>query len=148
MPIDIGRYNETFKAFADFAKAQMDDGKGKAVARAALGGRTVSAAAADRAFAFTRSQADKSANDIARDIFRQTVADMFGGESNIPPSVKDALLLKDYGAGKPLTARRSASASSRTAQDSTRTKSPAPTSSPTLRNSGRPRNIAFMICLA
>lgn len=85
MPIDIGRYNETFKAFADFAKVQMDDGKGKAVARAALGGRTVSAAAADRAFAFTRSQADKSANDIARDIFRQTVADMFGGESNIPP---------------------------------------------------------------
>ena len=31
---------------------------------------------------------------------------MFGGEGNIPDSVKDAMLLKDYGSGKPLTARR------------------------------------------
>ena len=71
MPIDIGKYNETFKAFADFAKTQMDAGNEKAVARtgaggAALGGRAIVAATMDRAFAFTRSQADKSANDIAR----------------------------------------------------------------------------------
>ena len=31
---------------------------------------------------------------------------MFGGERNIPDSVKDAMLLKDYDRGKPLTARR------------------------------------------
>ena len=31
---------------------------------------------------------------------------MFGGESRIPESVKDAMLLKDYDKGKPLTARR------------------------------------------
>ena len=26
MPIDISKYNETFKAFAEFAKTQMDGG--------------------------------------------------------------------------------------------------------------------------
>ena len=31
---------------------------------------------------------------------------MFGGEANIPDSVKDAMLLEDYNQGKPLTARR------------------------------------------
>lgn len=31
---------------------------------------------------------------------------MFGGEQNIPESVKEAMLLKDYDCGKPLTARR------------------------------------------
>ena len=112
MALDIDAYNATFKAFADFAKTQMGAGNEKAVARtgtgsaAGLAGRTITAATTDRAFAFTRSQADKSANDIARDLFRQAVVDLFGGEANIPPSVKDALLLKDYGVGKPLTARR------------------------------------------
>ena len=37
MPIDIGKYNETFKAFADFAKTQMDAGNEKAVARTGTG---------------------------------------------------------------------------------------------------------------
>lgn len=31
---------------------------------------------------------------------------MFGGEAKIPKSVKKAMLLDDYGTGKPLTARR------------------------------------------
>ena len=111
MALDISKYNGDFRAFVNFAKTQMDAGNEKAVARtgaggAALGGRAIVAATTDRAFAFTRSQADKSANDIARDLFRQAVVDLFGGEANIPPSVKDALLLKDYGVGKPLTARR------------------------------------------
>ena len=38
MPIDIGKYNETFKAFADFAKVQLDSGNEKAVARTGAGG--------------------------------------------------------------------------------------------------------------
>ena len=37
MPIDIGKYNETFKAFADFAKVQLDSGNEKAVARTGTG---------------------------------------------------------------------------------------------------------------
>ncbi len=65
MPIDISKYNETFKAFAEFAKTQMDGGNAKAVARTGTGGtagfagRTIVVATTDRAFAFTRSQADK-----------------------------------------------------------------------------------------
>ncbi|MBQ6135959.1 MAG: hypothetical protein IJI73_01150 [Kiritimatiellae bacterium] len=55
MPIDIGKYNETFKAFADFAKVQLDSGNEKAVARAGtsgfLAGRTIIVATTDRAFA-------------------------------------------------------------------------------------------------
>ena len=38
MPIDIGKYNETFKAFADFAKVQLDSGNEKSVARAGMSG--------------------------------------------------------------------------------------------------------------
>ena len=34
MALDINAYNATFKAFADFAKSQMDAGNEKAVARA------------------------------------------------------------------------------------------------------------------
>lgn len=41
-----------------------------------------------------------------RDLFRKSVADVFGGESRIPASVRKAMLLSDYGKGKPLTARR------------------------------------------
>jgi hypothetical protein len=41
-----------------------------------------------------------------RSLFRQAIRDMFGGENGIPQSVKDAMLLKDYDKGKPLTARR------------------------------------------
>ena len=46
------------------------------------------------------------ANDEVRELFRKSIVEMFGGEGNIPDSVKDAMLLKDYGHGKPLTARR------------------------------------------
>ena len=37
MPIDIGKYNEMFKAFADFVKTQMGAGNEKAVARTGTG---------------------------------------------------------------------------------------------------------------
>ena len=58
-----------------------------------------------------RSATDATKNNEARKLFRDAVADMFGGEQNIPESVKTAMLLKDYGteenpSGKPLTARR------------------------------------------
>ena len=53
-----------------------------------------------------RTKDAKAANDEVRELFRKSIAEMFGGEGNIPDSVKDAMLLKDYGSGKPLTARR------------------------------------------
>lgn len=114
MAIEMNGYNDAFKSFVDFAQAQMATGNTKAVARDAtagdgakgIGGRAIAAATTDRAYAFRRSDADKTANDVARKLFRDAIAEMFGGEKNIPENVKRAMLLKDYGKGKPLTARR------------------------------------------
>ena len=53
-----------------------------------------------------RSDALQRENDITRKLFRQAIIDIFGGEDKIPQSVKDAMRLKDYGQGKPLTVRR------------------------------------------
>ena len=107
--------NEQFNSFVEFAQKAMTMGNTKAVARAnatvagpngGLASRTIKAATTDKAFAFTRSAGDKADNNITRDLFRQSVAAMFGGEGRIPDSVRKAMLLKDYDAGKPLTARR------------------------------------------
>ena len=112
MGMTINR-NMQFEKFVQFAKQSMDTGQTKAIARAggadvnsSLALRSITASTTDKAFALSRSRADKAENDVARDLFRQSVIDMFGGESNIPKSVKKAMLLKDYGSGKPLTARR------------------------------------------
>ena len=53
-----------------------------------------------------RSDTSKKANNTVRTKFRQTVADMFGGENKIPAAVRTAMSLKDYEKGKPLTADR------------------------------------------
>ena len=60
----------------------------------------------DRSYAFTRSDENKRSNNDVRALFRQTVANLFGGEDNIPPGVKTAMRLGDYNKGRPLTARR------------------------------------------
>lgn len=116
MALDINGYNDTFRAFTDFAMKNVDAGKGKAIARAPvdvqtgpLTGRSVSAATTDSVrglFKWFRSSDDKAANDKAREIFRNAIAEMFGGENKIPESVKKAMIMADYGKGKPLTARR------------------------------------------
>ena len=105
--------NAQFDLFVEFARQQMKAGHTRAVARAGaatgatLDERAISAATSgDRAFAVVRSGVDKTANDVARDLFRKSVAEIFGGERKIPDSVKRAMMLKDYGSGKPLTARR------------------------------------------
>lgn len=106
--------NVQFDSFVDFAQKSMEAGSSKAVARADAvvpgtdGGyatRTI-VAAPDKAFKLSRSITDKAKNDLARTLFQKSVIDMFGGEDKIPKSVKEAMLLKDYGEGKPLTARR------------------------------------------
>ena len=113
MPIGI-HYTEEFAAYADFAMKSAAAGKSKSVVRTA---NDADATATDRMKAapndgpggfavLFRSGASKRANDAARNIFLQSVYDMFGGESLVPPSVREALKLEDYGAGKPLTARR------------------------------------------
>lgn len=63
----------------------------------------------DRAGGFSalfRSRANKEANDATRELFKSAVAEMFGGEDNIPENVRAAMKMKDYGKGRPLTARR------------------------------------------
>lgn len=117
MALDIN--NATFRAFTDFAKSmEAVKGGNNSIARVteginisegALAGRTITAATADSVkgfFHWRRADADKLANNETRAIFKQAIIDMFGGESNIPKSVKDAMKLGDYGKGKPLTARR------------------------------------------
>lgn len=116
MPLPINGYNETFKAFADFAAKSVDAGRSKAIARAsgdastgALAGRSISPAGSDsvrHVFNWFRASDEKTANDETRRIFREAVAGLFGGESRIPESVRKAMLESDYGKGKPLTARR------------------------------------------
>lgn len=113
----INAVNEQFSRFVAFAQERFDAGKTKAIASKgdimAAGGTTLEERkikVTDKfdwvSLSFLRSNAAQRANNELRDIFRKTVADMFGGERNIPDSVREAMLMKDYGHGKPLTARR------------------------------------------
>lgn len=120
MALDINTgYNDTFKAFTDFAKV-MTQSKGgmNSIARVdggvdittgALAGRTVTASTTDSIrglFKWFRSPDDQTANNETRKIFRDAINEMFGGDSKIPDSVRDAMRMADYDKGKPLTARR------------------------------------------
>ena len=119
MPLDVNGYNDTFRAFADFAKimttgqgdensiARLDTGVN--IAEGSLAGRTITASTTDSIrgiFKWFRSADDKAANNEVRKLFKDAIIDMFGGESKIPESVKKAMVLADYDKGKPLTARR------------------------------------------
>ena len=54
------------------------------------------AATGDKVAPLWRSRNNKDANNITRNLFRQTIIDMFGGEANIPANVRNAMRLKDY----------------------------------------------------
>ena len=106
------QFNADFNRFVDFAVSQ--NGSGKAIADAANGkfdvgglARQVTVASGDRVGALFRSQGAKDVNNVTRDIFRNAIADMFGGESKIPDSIKEAMNMKKFdGSGRPLTAKR------------------------------------------
>ena len=109
MPINnINGYNDAFKAFTDFATHAKS---GSTIAQVGgtgpLAGRTI---VAKTGFDFIgnvgRRQESRDVNNAVRDLFKQAIADLFHGESNIPMSVLDAMKLNDFGRGKPLTARR------------------------------------------
>ena len=112
MALDINGYNDTFKAFVDFAQAKKAANDKTAVAHGSLGedgalaGREIKAATTDWVHKRSRTDADVAANDRTRAIFKNAIIDMFGGESKIPAKVKKAMLMSDYNCGKPLTARR------------------------------------------
>ena len=116
MPLNsINGYNDAFKAFTDFATqakggstiAQISDEKNAVGGTGPLAGRTI---VAKTGFDFIgnvgRRQASRDVNNAVRDLFKQAIADMFGGPDKIPESVRDAMKMADFGKGKPLTARR------------------------------------------
>ena len=110
MPLDINGYNGVFKSFVAFAQERFEANQTKAVADAhvnKLNGRNILAitrSKTDEVHKWLRTNDEYLVNDRTRNLFRKAIADMFGGESNIPASVKEAMLLSDYNAGKPLTA--------------------------------------------
>lgn len=109
--------NAQYVRFVQFAQQQANPATSKAIARVsgeggALDGRAIAPAMGDKVAPWhKRSVENKDANNVARALFRQSIIDMFGSEDRIPDSVKEAMLLKDYGrpdrpSGKPLTAHR------------------------------------------
>ena len=105
--------NAQFQKFVDFATAKLNANEKTAIARlgdgeTSLSARTITAAerGTDSVGRFKRDDRACNANNAVRAIFRNAVADLFGGEKNIPKSVMDVMLAKDYNCGKPLTARR------------------------------------------
>lgn len=110
----LNAVSNQFNKFVEFAQTQFAAGKKTAIATKGavevgagtpLEERSIAKSSGDWIGKF-RFQARKDINNAVRDLFKKTIIDMFGGESNIPDSVKTAMLLKDYGKGKPLTARR------------------------------------------
>ena len=92
MPINLD--SADYRMFTDFAATAA-----KRTTRAAIGtleapdgtARTVKASARrDFVGNVGRLSAKRADNDAVRDLFRKTVADMFGGENRIPESVRDA----------------------------------------------------------
>ena len=99
--------------FRGFALVRQITGENSAIIRAeetgSLASRSVQLSVADNDTAFLpflRSQDAKAANTRTRDIFLRLVAEEFGGEKNIPQSVRDVLTNFGGAASKPLTARR------------------------------------------
>ena len=113
----INAVSYQFERFVEFAQERVKAGKETAIARTGEVRIGKGTPLEERAIYSTdktdfvgmtilRTKDAKAANDEVRELFRKSIAEMFGGEGNIPDSVKDAMLLKDYGSGKPLTARR------------------------------------------
>ena len=102
--------NAQFNKFLQFAELQRNPAKSEAIARVtgeedALAGRTITASSADFVRGtFTwkkRTGAEEARNNEVRTMFRQAVADIFGGENNIPESLKTAMRLCDYNLASP-----------------------------------------------
>ena len=109
MSLDINTgYNNAFKTFVDFAEQSHKRGLDAATAKTTLSNRTITVASAHLygGEGIFTSSGERAVNNTTRAMFKAAIIDMFSGEDNIPPAVKDAMKLADYGKGKPLTARR------------------------------------------
>ena len=93
----IDAVSNQFSKFVAFAQERMAAGERKAIATkgdVAVGGgtpleeRTITLTDnGDKVGKLRRDQDLKDANDAVRSLFKKTIIDMFGGESNIPDSV-------------------------------------------------------------
>ena len=102
-------YLNQLGAFTSFANMAISVGSRTAVAYVAKSGgaiREISQNCTDKRYAFFRSNENKALNNEVRALFRNTIANLFGSEKDIPDSVKNAMCLKDYDKGRPLTAKR------------------------------------------
>ncbi len=101
--------NSQFKEFVSFAVNSSSTAiAGVTDNDKAMATREVKARTGDFVGNVGRKFFSKSAevNDNTRAVFMKSIADIFGGKDLIPPSVKEAMQMKDYDCGKPLTARR------------------------------------------
>ena len=108
MALDINGYSNVFKTFVDFAQQRVDANDENAIADAhvqkpLVGRKTlaITQSLTDEVHKWTRGMDEWTVNDRTRALFKKAIADMFGGESKIPASVKKAMVLSDYGAGNP-----------------------------------------------
>ena len=114
MPLNVNENVQQFQNFVNFATERTQAGKGKSIAQIdngniRLGARAISPAKSDGVGGFSalfRTRSRQNTNDLTRELFKNAVIEVFGGESKIPESVKTAMKMQDYGKGKPLTARR------------------------------------------
>ena len=107
MAIDINNIN--FKMFTNFAATAKQSARAQFESKLVPDGevRTIKAAGGlDFVGNVGRLSKYKTTNDSVRQLFRETVAGMFGCEEDIPDCVLKAMKFEDYGKGKPLTARR------------------------------------------
>ena len=99
----IDAVNEQFRRFVSFAEGRMAAGKDKAIASKGDiekgGGTTLEERKIKVSNRFDwvslsifRWKGARDDNNAVRELFRKCVADMFGGEKNIPESVRTAML--------------------------------------------------------
>ena len=106
-------FNTDLQKFATFLKHEMNAG-GLSMSSSVqlgrngeVGAATKTASALSRAINLTPGAAEAiAANNEVREAFLNAVVKEFGGLDKLPAAVKDALKIKDYGCGKPLTQRR------------------------------------------
>ena len=92
MPLNVNGYNETFKAFAEFAAKSVDAGDAKAIARTdaqqagSMAGRSITASMTDSVrhmFKWSRTDDDKAENNAARNLFKATLVGIASAENNV-----------------------------------------------------------------
>ena len=110
MNLDITQLNnlQKFTRFA-FSSVENDPNVDKVKVAQLTGGDVIRNDSDKPGFfgSLFRSRANRQLNNQTRDLFKQTIAKLFGGEESIPQEVKDAMHFSRFdGKGRPLTAKR------------------------------------------